>query len=408
MGVAAVVAMLSDIFALLFRSHARHTRRMSSPSLAASRRTIAPQLIAILIALQGGAVALSRWLLPQPVPRLGVADQLIYWDGQIYAYIAAAGYSWNPPVILGRTETLAFFPGQPLIDNAIMRLTGAASPLCILLESLLTGLLSIIAFERLAKRLLAPRPAALATIVFALWPASCFYDMGYPTGLISICIIAALSDHLAGRDWRAAAWLGLGSGIAPTVIFVGFAIGVVHLLRWEHGGAKRARLLPLLAWGVLALWGPLGFMLYQAIRFHDAFAFISAQAAWGTAPRVHFRCLRLIDAGWYLCQPAAGIRELRTGYHMINAEIWREGVVTLEQGIQRLLNFGTFLLATAGLAWATVVLPRRAIVVAGAGWAVYFGYLWTIFSTDQNLLSVTRLLFPAIALCLGLGDLANK
>ncbi len=123
---------------------------------------------------------------------------------------------------------------------------------------------------------------------------------------------------------------------------------------------------------------------------------------------MHFRCLRLIDAGWYLCQPAAGIRELRTGYHMINAEIWREGVVTLEQGIQRLLNFGTFLLATAGLAWATVVLPRRAIVVAGAGWAVYFGYLWTIFSTDQNLLSVTRLLFPAIALCLGLGDLANK
>jgi hypothetical protein len=86
--------------------------------------------------------------------------------------------------------------------------------------------------------------------------------MGYPTGLISICIIAALSDHLAGRDWRAAAWLGLGSGIAPTVVFVGFAIGVVHLLRWEHGRAKRARLLPLLAWGVLALWGPLGFMLY--------------------------------------------------------------------------------------------------------------------------------------------------
>jgi hypothetical protein len=83
MGVAAVVAMPSDIFALLFRSHARHTRRMSSPSLAASRRTIAPQLIAILIVLQGVAVALSRWLLPQPVPRLGVADQLIYWDGQI-------------------------------------------------------------------------------------------------------------------------------------------------------------------------------------------------------------------------------------------------------------------------------------------------------------------------------------
>ena len=373
-------------------------------------RLLAPWLIVGLLAIQAAAVTISRLVLPldKSAPPLGVTAQLLSWDGRWYNAIASSGYSWNPVAYASQQQSIAFFPAQPLIDRAAIALGGSAAVPLIIILSLLFGLASIVVFERLARAVLSPHAVPAAVACYALWPASSFYLMGYPTGLISLCIIAALADHIDGRVWRSAGWLGLGTAVNPTVVFVGMALGLAHALAWVQSGARLGGLLRLVLWGLLALFGLLGFMFYQFLAFHDAFAFIDAQAGWGAAPSLQDRMLNLIDLKRYLQQSHAGVNEIGQGSALLHEGQMRAGAALIAMGIQRLINFVAFLVVFIGLIGATFALRGRARVIAAAGWIVFIGYLWTIFTTGQNLLCVPRLLFPAIAVFLGLGALIAK
>jgi len=370
-------------------------------------RLIAPRLIVSLLVIQAAGVAIGRFMLPldKSTPPLGVMAQLLSWDGCWYNAIASSGYSWNPIASASQMQSIAFFPVQPLIDRAAIALGGSGALPLIVISSLLLGLASIVVFERLAREVISPHAIPTAVACYALWPASSFYLMGYPTGLISLCIIAALADHINGRVWRSAGWLGLGTAVAPTVVFVGMALGLAHALRWLQSGGRLTGLPRLVLWGLLALFGLLGFMFYQFLAFHDPFAFIEAQAAWGTAPSILDRALNLISLRHYFQQPYAGVKDIARGGTLLHGDQVRAGAALIAMGIQRLISFLAFLFVVTGLIGATFTLRGRARVIVAAGYIVFIGYLWSIFTTGQNLLDVPRLLFPAIAVFLGLGAL---
>lgn len=367
-----------------------------------------PVLLGILIFAVGIlGVGIGRAFLPLPhsKPGTGLADQLLSWDGRIYFDIMRRGYGWDPAqgIMLHHYQSIALFPLQPLIDRVLAFLAGGPAAWPILAVSFGFGVASIFAFNSLARRLLAPRAAAWATSLFAFWPASCFYIMGYPTGVISLCIVSALDAHLQRRYWRSALWCGIGTAAAPTVVFVVTALGIDRAITVLRNGPTFRRMTELAAWGVLCISGLLGFMLYQQLRFHDPLAFNQAQAAWGTAPPLPARLFRLVDWHWYVQQPHAGLAEIRHGLSLWHAGSRVRGMEAIEAGIQRWLNTTAMIAVVIGLVLAAVHLRGRAWVVPLAGFIVLAGYAWFIFTTNQNMLTVPRLLFPAVAFFFGLG-----
>lgn len=381
----------------------------SSTAGATGPSSIALPLCAALMALQFLGVALGRMVLPVTNASHGtVAAHLLSWDANYYFGIAKVGYVWDPALAAHHYQDVAFFPLQALIDRFAILFGGSSAKALILVFTLAAGLASIIAFERLANMLLRHREATLATICFGFWPASSFYLMGYPTGLISLFVILAFHDYLAGRFWRSGVWIGLGTAAAPTVVFVGAGVGIHSLARWLHAGAHARGIVRLAGWALLALSGVLGFMLYQWIALGDPLAFVHAQIAWGTAPAPLARIRALFDVPRYLQQPRAGLAEIHQAATMFQATVSGKAGFLLAMGVQRIVNFATFALALVALLVATASLRGRADVVSGAGWAVFLGYVWFILSTAQNMLATPRLLFPALAIFAGLGIILGR
>ncbi len=317
------------------------------------------------------------------------------------------GYGWIP-ADARHAQNIAFFPAQALLNWVGALFAGRTSPLPPLFFSFLFGAASIFAFHALACGLLPPRAAVFATALFAFWPATSFFIMGYPTGLISLCIISALGAHVRRQYWRSALWCGLGTAAAPTVVFMAAALYLERGVALLRQGITLQRALNLAAWALLCVSGLLAFMLYQQWRFHDPLAFSQAQVAWGTAPPFARRLHRLVDWRWYTQQANIGRHEIALGLALWQNGQALPGMTAIEFGTQRWINSLSLIAAFIGLATASVWLWRRAFIVPLAGWFVLAGYAWFIFSTDQNMLDVPRLLYPATALFLGLGGLAAR
>ncbi|GAN80293.1 hypothetical protein SAMN02746095_01640 [Acidocella aminolytica 101 = DSM 11237] len=317
------------------------------------------------------------------------------------------GYEWAP-ANLKQTQNIAFFPAQALLNWLGSLFTKPNNPLPALLMSLSFGAASIFAFHALASRVLATRDAGFAAALFAFWPASSFFIMGYPTGLISLCIIGALGAHVRGQYWRSALWCGLGSAAAPTVMFVVAASYLDRGITLLRQGITARRSLHLALWVLLCASGLLSFMIYQRIRFHDALAFNAAQSAWGKAPGLSQRLHRFEDWHWYIQQAQSERQEIAHGLALWRQDHLLPGMTGIEAGVQRWVSSLSMTLVTVGLAAASFGLWRRAAILPFAGWCVFVGYMWFIFTTSQHLLCVPRLLSPAIALFLGFGLLAGR
>lgn len=393
-------------------SIARSTLPRLTQRVLLARRTPAVGCLLLLTVFAAG-IALSQRLLPlQNANRPGgLASHMLSWDGRIYYNVMRHGYVWDPMhgVLVGHYQNIAFFPLQPLLERLVMLVAGTPAPALVIFLSLACGFASIFAFDRLAALVLAPAAARWATLFYALWPACAFYTMGYPTGLISLCILGGLRAHLRGHWWRSALWLGIGSAAAPTVVFVFVALALDRAWDWARRRAPMREIPPLLLWGTLGITGLLGFMAWQSVRFHDPFAFTKAQTAWGTTPPFRDRLHRLTSWAWYTQQAHAGIAEISAGRALMHhGGAILPAAIDIEAGLQRWINGIAMIFAVCGLAFASIILAARHRIVAVAGWVVLAGYFWFIFSTNQNMLSVPRLVFPAIAIFLGLGWAASR
>lgn len=376
------------------------------------RSKLAVTICAALLALQVAGTAIGRLVLPlaHPASHGSLASQLLSWDGAFYYSIAVSGYHWHPAVAAHHYQNVAFFPLQAIIDHLAILVAGTSAKALVLIFTLAAGCASIFAFDRLANTVLRPREAALATLCFGFWPASSFYLMGYPTGLISLFVIMAISDHITARFWRSGLWLGLGTATAPTVVFVGAVLGIHHAVRWLKDGVRPIGAIRLAGWALVALSGILAFMLYQWVALGNALAFVKAQIAWGTAPPPAARLQSLLHFGHYLQQPRAGLAEIRSAMVQLHHNVNGKHAFLFAMGLQRLVNFTAFVISVVALVCAAIRLRMRGrfTFVIWAGWAVFLGYLWFIVSTAQNMLDTPRLLLPAVATFLGLGVLLAR
>lgn len=372
---------------------------------------IAGALMLLIFAI---GIACGRLLLPlhrSATGPGGLAAHLLLWDGQRYHAIMMNGYEWDPVlgILIGHFQSIAFLPLMPILERIAAILTGSTAPIIAVALSLAFGLASIFAFHRFARAMLDIRAATWATLAFALWPVTTFYIMGYPTGLISLCIIFALADHVERRFWRSALWCGIGTAAAPTMVFVFAGLVLDRAVRWIARRAPIREIPALILWGLLGVAGLLAYMIWQAVVFHDPFAFSEAQAAWGYVPPFIVRMTRLVSWSWYIQQPVAGLAEIAAGRALL-----RHGGATLPAvtdivfGLQRWINVLSMIFVVIGLVLASIILAARQRAVALSGWVVLAGYAWFVLSTNQNMLAVPRLMFPAIVVFLGLGWAASR
>jgi hypothetical protein len=362
-----------------------------------------PVAVALGITQIFGAVFGRLLLEPEIQYKAGsLFQQLLSWDGKWYYNIGEFGYFWNPAIVKTYYQDVAFFPLQGILDFFCILIAGPNAVPLVLLLSWGGGIFSIFRFERLARDTI-DEGVPIATILYAFWPASAFYLMGYPTGVLSLCIIEALHQHIKGHKWVSALWLGVGSAAAPTLVFVVFALGAHHFVDWFRQSKTLRDFLALIGWGLLSVSGLETFMLYQALALHDAMAFIKAQDTWGGTVGTVTKILRLMNPTWDLYRPYLAITRISNGYHYVVAGQLQAAAMEFQAGIQMLVNFGAFLLTIIGLVGATRGLKGRGEAIAWAGWLVFIGYLWFIMAGDQNMLATPRLLFPAIGMFLGLG-----
>ncbi len=363
-----------------------------------------------LVVLQLSAIAVARIYSPlAPLSGLdSIERNLFHWDGEWYFNIATFGYQWHPQTQTTQQFNMAFFPGQALIDWLLISLHFLNEKALILFSSLIEGIISIIYFKKLATKVLSIEEVYPAIFCFVFWPASTFYFMGYPTGLISLFIILALIAHLDQKFWTAAFWLGLGSAFAPTVVFVGFALGLIHLIDLFGQKNRLLEFVKLVFWGAAALSGLAAFVIYQAIALHDPFAFIKAQEAWGTAPSLFTRLVRFLTPHWYIEQLIAGYSEIQRGDSLMCNGQTSEGFFICILGVQRFINFLSFCMILTGLMTISFRLRGRASAIPISGWIVFFGYIFTIFTSSQNMICVPRLLSPAVGIFLGFGMITSR
>jgi len=356
-----------------------------------------------VLCLIGAGVLISRWLPPGPFTHgANLAQQLIAFDGGGYRDIAVHGYTWNPAIggIFGHGETMAYFPAWPVIENLLGRLNGALSPWLIIAAGLFFGLWSNLVFGRLARRLL-PAAANWATLCFALWPASCFLVMGYPVGLINLCAASCIWHYIEGRRLRAVFWCGFGTAASPAGVFVAMALCADLGIFTARARTRRAWV-QAAGFCILSVWGLIGFMVYQQIRFGDALAFVAAQGGFSETPPPLAHALRVFDPLWYL-YPLQFTRDTLIA-------LFHHGGPAAQLG-QRLcmswqLDIDLFTVALAILSLVLAVRRSPDLLLPLSGWIILTAYIWFVATGSFNLLCAMRLLYPALAMFLVLGEAA--
>jgi hypothetical protein len=334
----------------------------------------------------------------------GIDGQMLTWDGLWYLDIAQHGYSWDPKIgtKLGHYQNVAFFPGYPILEWLLLRLTGISAAWLMILPGIIGQCLAIFAFRRLAHDIMQPAKAIVATWLFCLWPASCFMAMGYPTGLINLCAIQAFFHYRAGRPTAAALWCGIGTGFAPTMVFIAAAL----CLDFARQNTRIIRdPLAVFRFGVLTISGLLGFMLYLAVKLHDPLVFTKAQDAFNVTPPFFLHMETMVDVKWYVLVIIHFVKEmaLTLHHHETASPAGRERV---EAAFQLVVNFAAVIVTITGLIAAAVKLPPKWL--SASGLSVLIGDLWFIATTDHNLIDGTRLLYPATGLFLGLAALIGQ
>lgn len=341
----------------------------------------------------------------------GLAQHLLTWDALWYRDIAEYGYTWNPNVgtLWERYQNVAFFPLYPLIERLLMFITQGRSWITTIAPSAAFGLWSIAAFDRLAQKLLPDSQASLnATALYAFWPASCFFFMGYPTGLINLCIIFAIDAYMDRKFIRSVVWCGIGSAAAPTVVFVAFGLCLDRGLRWLLSSRKFKEGIEIVGFGLLSVSGLLAFMIYLWWRFGDPIVFMAAQAAWAVPSSVIPKETLLTHLELMFFPPWYGLSFFKTVMLCIklinsHAEISRYEFSIMNNYFQYDINIIATLITIFLLFKYRkfgILFPTSLIVV--------IGYIWFFGSTYNYFINGARLLYPALIIFIAGGFFGAK
>jgi len=192
--------------------------------------------------------------------------------------IIQQGYYYDP----AHRSTVAFFPGYPLICRTVCVFTGvapAASAVGFANVCLLGAFVLFARYGRMKWAGASDGQRALVIASFGLWPTAFFFRMAYAESLF-VCVLLVV---LYGMDRR---WpvlvLALLTGFATSVRPVGVAItaGFAWHVFSTRGVVSVSRVTGAIAATVVAGWGILAYMAYQAIAFGNPFAFAQTQRHW--------------------------------------------------------------------------------------------------------------------------------
>ncbi len=212
---------------------------------------------AICRALSVGAVAVAN---------LFTHNSLLYdldiWDGAWFLQIVRHGYPAHLPMAHGHVtaNTTAFFPLFPLAVRAL-DVTGLPAGWSALVVSAVTGATAVYGVGLLARHLRGDGAGSRAALLFALFPGTFAFSLGYSEGIAITCVSLGLLALLRRRWWLAGILGAVATGASPV------ALAFVVSCAWCAGRSVvkerdyRALVAPLLA--------PVGFVAFMVyLRVH--------------------------------------------------------------------------------------------------------------------------------------------
>jgi hypothetical protein len=198
------------------------------------------------------------------------------WDGQWYAHIARAGYSYDP----SKSSSVAFFPAFPLVGRWLAWATGLPYDRSLTLAANVFFFLALALFaDYLRRRPDSPSELILyAPLALALFPVGFFFRMAYSESLfvlLSILVLYGLESRWP--IWAVASLVGLTTATRAVGVALIAPLLLADWRRYPHAG-RRMAVLGLAA--PLCLWGLAAFMIFQSVRFDDPLALFKTHEHW--------------------------------------------------------------------------------------------------------------------------------
>ena len=195
---------------------------------AASRAVVllAFLLAATIASVLGDDLRAGRPWPPAPAGQSLTLTALTGWDGTWYAEIARHGYG-------PRSSMMAFFPGFPLAVKALAGITGWSHATAAVAAGTLFGALAAVLLWQLSERLGGRQFADRSTTLFAFFPGSFVFSMGYAEPLMLAAVLGSLLA-VERRQWVLAGACGaVATATRPN------ALVLVAALVWGAVAANR-------------------------------------------------------------------------------------------------------------------------------------------------------------------------
>ena len=204
--------------------------------------------------------------------------RLTRWDAQWYASIARHGYGLTRTGPAGRhLSDLAFFPLFPMLERALVTVSGLAYVDAGLLLSLLAGLAAAACLHALGTRLYDARTGLMLVLLWAAVPVGIVQSMAYSEALFTALAAGAVLAVLS-RSWLLAGVLAALAGLTRPVglaVVAGVVVGAAVVM-WR----REERLRPLVGVAIAPL-GWLGYVIWVAVRLHDPRGYFTVTGRWG-------------------------------------------------------------------------------------------------------------------------------
>lgn len=191
------------------------------------------------------------------------------WTDKALHGVVINGYPSHLPVVHGHVaaNTIAFFPGLPLLVQGLSELTGLSHFAAGVAVSSITGLTATIGVWMLVREYAGERAANRVTLLFALFPGSFVFSMIYSEGLVITGVAFGLLA-LMRRRWVLAGLAGfVASAAAPIALAFVVSCAWAALVAIGRDRDWRSLAAPVLA--------PLGSVAYLAWTW-QRFGFPSA------------------------------------------------------------------------------------------------------------------------------------
>ena len=207
--------------------------------------------------LSRATVIVVMWLVDRVSPQYTFFDLARRWDGAWYWELAKGGYPQDLPLVDGEVvqSTFGFFPLYPMAARALAVLPGLGPLAAGVVISLLAGLAATVLVWRLADEIWDRATADRAAVLFAFFPGTFVFSIGYSEGL-ALALSAACLLLLHREQWLLAGVAGaLATATRPNALALAPAAAVAALLVIRRERRWSALLAPALV--------PLGFVAFQ-------------------------------------------------------------------------------------------------------------------------------------------------